>query len=163
MWALFVAWAWSQDLSQVVSGRWSPTQDRADVAALLAAAVERSAASVAFVFRPLARPQLEPQATACTGYTMTLSADLFRVQCDGKSPFEWKIGHSGRWTREDGEALEVSLQRQGRALVLDFAGERGGKKFTYAFPEAGGLLVTQEVYSPHLGVPMVWTLSYARP
>ena len=162
MWALFVTLAWSQDLSQVVSGRWLPTQERTEVERMLADAVERSAASVSFVFRPLARPQLEPQATACPGYTMTLTGDRFRVQCDGKSAFEWGVGQKGSWTRDDGEALTVSLQRQGRSFVLDFAGERGGKKFTYAFPESGGLVVTQEVYSPQLGVPMVWTLSYAR-
>ena len=81
--------------------------------------------------------------------------------CVGKEPFTWRIGATGVAER-GGEPFTVSLVRDERTLVLDFRGENGGKRYSYTFAESGALHVLQEVYSPHLPLPMRWALTFER-
>jgi hypothetical protein len=74
--------AFADDLP--ATGRFVSNQDRAAIEAELASAVERSAQSVSYVYRLVARPMLAEQATACPAYTTKLEGDVFTVQCDGK-------------------------------------------------------------------------------
>lgn len=160
MWWVGVALA--QDLSATASGAWAMAAPRAEVDAALTRSVDEAVANVSLLFRPFARPNLAPQAYACDGYTITLVGDQFTVQCDQRPSFSWRVGQTGPYTRNNGEVVQVSMTRDGRSLALDFKAEHGGKRFVYAFPEGGGLVVTQEVYSPYLSAPMRWTVAYKR-
>jgi hypothetical protein len=149
------------DLESDATGRFVSNQDRSMVEAELAAIVERSAQSVSAALRLIAKPALEDQATACPIYETKLDGDLFSVVCVGKEPFTWRVGTTGVAER-GGEPFTVSLEQEGRTLTLDFRGENGGKRYAYTFTETGALHVLQEVYSPHLPLPMRWALTFQR-
>ena len=144
------------------SGRFERAQPTAQVDQICAAAVEDAVGSLAWLIRPIARPRLKAVATACPAYRFDIQGDQFEVQCDGKPAFAWTVGKAGTWTSDDGEVMTVHLDREGEALVLDFAGQDGGKSFTYEWDTEGALRVTQRVRSDHLPAPMTWTLAYSR-
>lgn len=144
-----------------VSTRFESNQSASAIEAILAQATETSVKSVHWTVRSFARPKLEPLATACPAYTTSVEGGQFKVQCDGKDPFEWTIGKSAPFQSKEGETMTASLTRTGDVLVMDFRQEGGGKSFTYDF-SGDDLTVTQQVYSKHLPVPMTWTLSYAK-
>lgn len=141
--------------------RYEATQAPPEVQSILDAAVERSVQGVPWAFRGMARPRLKPLATACEAYLFQSGADWLSVQCVGKSVVRRTVGRSEPWVDAKGKELQSTLTRSGEKYTLDFRGDDGGKRFTYDFSEAGRLSVTQEVYSPNLAVPMVWTLEYA--
>jgi hypothetical protein len=148
----------AQDLG--ATGRFVPNQDRATIDAELSAAVQRSAASVPVIYRVIARSRLAEVAQACAGYTTALDGDVFTVQCDGRPPFTWTIGTSGRWS--DGrETFEVTSKREQSTIRLDLRGQQGGKRYAYTFAD-GGLEVAHEIYSPQLAESMRWTLTYTK-
>ena len=82
--------------------------------------------------------------------------DRFRIQCEGKPPFEWTIGRTGSWTDVEGESFTVTLSRLDQSLNLTFQGEKGSKRFTYRFGPTD-LRVTQQVSSEQLPAPMTWS------
>ncbi len=148
------------ELPADATGRFVATQSPAEVAGLLADAVTRSAESVPWAFRGFARSSLEEQVMSCPAYTVELTATTFSVQCDGRKQHTWTLGITAPFTTDKGETVQMSVRQAGRSVHLSFAGERGGKTFTYTFPEAGGLVVHQEVTSKYLEVPMAWTLTF---
>lgn len=141
--------------------RFVADQPKTQIDATLEAAVDKTVSGFSWALRPLARPRLEPLATACPAYTFHIQGDEFRVRCDGKDAFTWQAGHSGPWTSKEGETVTVSLTRSGTTWALDFSGDNGGKVFTYAF-QGSSLTVTQKVYSDKMPEPMVWTLTYSK-
>lgn len=150
------------DLAAVATGRFVAAQRPEDIERALATALDRSLEPIPWAFRGFARSALEEQATACPAYTMSFATDNFTVQCDGRDRYSWKVGQEGPFVTPKGETTQMSFARSGRAFVLRFDGERGGRSWTYTFPEAGGLEVRHEVTSRHLTVPMTWTLVYAK-
>lgn len=159
--ALWISAAIAGDLETDATGRFVSNQDRAVVEAELASIVDRSAQSVSGALRMVARPALEDQATACPVYETKLEGDMFSVVCVGKEPFTWRVGTTGP-TERGGEPFTVSLIRTDRTLVLDFRGQSGGKRYSYTFTESGALHLLQEVYSPHLPLPMRWALTFEK-
>jgi hypothetical protein len=139
--------------------RWLPTESAEATRQKLDRAVEEGAAGVSWLYRPIARSRLAPVATACPAYTFAIDGDRFRVHCEGRDPFEWTVGVTGPWTDPDGQARVVSLTRSGTSYTLVIENDQGGKRWVYAFA-GSSLTVTQEVFSPHLSVPMRWTLTY---
>ncbi len=132
----------------------------AETERILAAAVDRAAANVSWVYRGIARPRLAEVATACPAYTFHIEGDAFQVACDGRDPFRWQVGQTGSFTDPKGAEQQVELLRKGSAYHLTIKGDQGGKAWVYAFGDGGALRVEQRVFSPHLGEDMVWTLDY---
>jgi len=141
--------------------RYVAAQSDQEVERILDHTVDETVKGLSWAIRPLARPRLEPLATACPAYQVTIQGASFRIQCEGKDPFTWKVGDSGPWTSPEGKTMQVSLKKQGAAYVLDFKGEQGGKRYTYDF-SSQGLIVTQQIYADQLSEPMQWSLRYAQ-
>ena len=142
------------------------SQPREVVEATRAAAIERSVREVSWFFRGYARHRLSKVATACPAYQLVVDAPRFEVICDGKTVFHWRLGQTGTWTTETGDVVHVTLTEQPSAFVLRFdtdADGGSGKQFTYAWDQAGGLVVSQQIFSPHLPVPVAYSLHYRAP
>lgn len=145
-----------------MSGSWTIAAPADEVDATVSTALDATLDSMNLLVRTFARPYLVPEAYACAAYRTSLVGDTFTVQCDDREPFTWKIGQPGVYTRKNGEPVNVRTQRDGGTVTFDFAVDNGGKKFIYAFGDDGTLVVTQELYSPYMGVPMRWTFPYVR-
>jgi hypothetical protein len=149
-------------LATDATGRFVSNQTPAAVQGILADALTRSVDSLPWAFRAIARGTLEEQATACPAYTMAMTETTFRVHCDGRTPYTWALGKTTPFTTTQGETTQATTTLSGRSVTLRFVGETGGKVWTYTFPDSGGLTVKQEVTSPRLPSPMVWTLTFAK-
>ncbi|TVQ90049.1 MAG: hypothetical protein EA397_13915 [Deltaproteobacteria bacterium] len=125
-------------------------------------AVDEAAKGVAWAFRGMARPRLAKHATACERYIFEPAGDEFRVQCDGRDPFEWPLGKRDTFTDERGNQVTAEVTEDDGAYTVVIEGDQGGKRWLYRFGDDGGLRVTQEIFSPHMSQPMRWTLDYQR-
>jgi hypothetical protein len=148
--------------SAPVSGGWVRATPPDETRRILDEAVDSAAANVSWMYRGIARPRLARHATACDRYEFTIEDDSFRVTCDSRDPFEWKVGQTGTITGEDGRPSTVELRRNGTVYDLRIESEQGGKAWRYAFDGTGRLVVTQRIFSPHLSDDMEWVLSYAK-
>lgn len=149
-------------LATDATGRFVSNQTPAAVQGILADALTRSLESLPWAFRAVARGMLEEQATACPAYTMAMTDTTFRVHCDGRTPYTWALGKTTPFTTPKGDTTQATTTLSGRSVTLRFAGDDGGKAWTYSFSESGGLTVKQEVASARLPTPMVWTLTFAK-
>lgn len=126
-----------------------------------AAGIERSVRSVNWFLRGFARSRLKQVATACPEYRIVVRDPHFEVFCNGATVFEWTLGKTGTWTTETGDVVGVTLVELPSAFDLHFdAGDGAGKRFHYAWDDQGHLAVTQTITSPHLPVPVQYTLTY---
>jgi len=134
---------------------------QAVVQAIRGAGIERSVQAVNWFIRGFARHRLEQVATACPAYQILVDDPHFQVICDGNTVFEWTLGQTGTWTTETGDTVGVTLIEHPSAFELHFdAGKGAGKSFHYAWDDRGGLVVTQQITSPRLPVPVRYALTY---
>jgi len=141
-------------------GRWVRATPADETRRIVDRAVDAAAANVSWMYRGIARPRLARHATACERYDIAILGDRFRVACDDEEPFEWTVGQRGTITDANGRESAVELRRDGSTYDLRIESTQGGKAWRYAFDEAGRLIVTQRIFSPHLSEDMVWALSY---
>lgn len=157
---LFLATAWAD----VPSGRWVKTTSPEHTQAEIDRAVDEAAQGVSWMYRGIARPKLAEQAVACPAYRFSGEGERFKVQCEGRDPFEWTVGERGTFTDDKGQELTAELQRRDASTYeLVIEAPKGGKRWRYIFGEQGALRVEQEVFSEHLDAPMRWSLDYALP
>lgn len=144
-----------------ISGRYVYVPERSSS---VEQAVEKTVAEVNFVLRPIARSRLKKTNQPYQSITLSASADKLSITTDKRSPIVTPAsGTPIKWTREDGEVLDVSMQWKGSALQETFAAEDGKRVNLFELSADGGelkMLVT--VSSKRLPKPLVYTLVYQR-
>jgi hypothetical protein len=123
-------------------------------------AIERAVSSLPWAFRPFARPRLEGAVNNCAKVELDLASERFRARCDAEPAFEMPRGAEHAITGDDGKRYDVDLTVTDTQATLQFEGEEGGQRTTYAPQPDGSLLLTKELFSPHLPEPVRWTVLY---
>lgn len=127
-------------------------------------AIERAVARMNFVTRPIARGRLRRTNEAYERIRISYTPAQVSVVTDARAPIVTPASGSAiRWTREDGEVLDVSTTWESGALTQTFKAEDGQRVNRYSVGPDGSVLTMQvTITSPRLAAPLVYNLRYRR-
>lgn len=127
------------------------------------AALEAGIEQLPWAIRPFARPRLQGAVRNCRRLVLSLSPSTFESSCDQDKPLRLERGRSSQTvTADDGKPYTVTLALEPEEAAVSFSGEEGGQRFFYTLQPDGNLLLRQEIFSPWLSKPIVWTARYRR-
>jgi hypothetical protein len=127
------------------------------------AAIEAGIAKMSFITRPIARSRLKKANSPHRTVEITRTQDEIGVAFDGNKPVLMPAdGRTIKWTREDGEVLDVAGNWTGEQLVQSFTAEDGQRINTFNISPDGATLTLQvELRSPRLPAPIGYVLTFA--
>jgi hypothetical protein len=124
------------------------------------AVLEKGTASVSFLIRGIARSRLKKTNSAYQRIQIQRPAGEVTIQYDDRQPQHMPAdGRAVKWTREDGEAFQISARTERGELVQHYQGEDGERTNVFHF-EGGALTLTVTVKSPKLPQPITYKLTY---
>jgi hypothetical protein len=127
-----------------------------------AAALETTLEPMNFAFRMIAEGRLQAAITTCSAYTFTTDDVQMRIQCDNKPPINGALnGAPTPYTNDKGVTYSITVQKGTDQVVFNYAGESASQVTTYRFTD-GGLVVSKEIRSDNLEVPMRWDTNYTQ-
>jgi|1186.fasta_scaffold869884_1 hypothetical protein len=127
-------------------------------------AIETAVARMSFVTRPIARGRLrrtnQPYNRVVINFTPAQVSTTYDQRHAIESPAN---GQVVKWTREDGEKLDLSTAWQGGRLVQTFVAEDGTRINTYSMSNDGRTLTLHvTIRSPRLPQPLEYNLVFNR-
>ena len=127
-------------------------------------AIDRAVARMNFVTRPIARGRLRKTNEAYRQIRISYTPAQVSVVTDSRDAIVSPAnGTPIRWTREDGEVLDVSTAWDGGALTHTFKAEDGQRVNRYSVSADGSVMTMQvTITSPRLAAPLVYSLRYRR-
>jgi hypothetical protein len=150
----------AQEAQSPLVGAWTLASQQGDV---IAHAIERGTADMNFVTRPIARRRLRATNNAYATIEIRDEGGSITTVLEGRSITSPADGRAIRWTREDGEVLQVATTLRDGALVQTFAAEDGSRESTYtATPDGRRLTLQITIRSGRLPAPIVYRIAYDR-
>ena len=127
-------------------------------------AIESAVARMNFITRPIARGRLrktnEPYRTVRISFTPAQISVVTDTRDAIVSPAN---GAPIKWTREDGEVLDVATAWRGATIEQSFTAEDGKRVNTYSLSPDGNVMTMQvTITSPRLAAPLRYSLRYRR-
>lgn len=127
-------------------------------------AIESAVARMSFVTRPIARGRLRktnlPYRTVRISFT---PAEVSVVTDTRDAIVSPSNGAPIRWTREDGEVLDVATVWRGGALEQSFTAKDGKRVNSYSVNADGSVMTMHvTVTSPRLAAPLRYNLRFRR-
>jgi hypothetical protein len=126
------------------------------------AAIEAGILKMNFITRPVARSRLKKANSPHRKVEITRTQDEIGVSFDGNKPVRMPAdGKTIKWTRDDGEVLDVAGNWTGDQLVQSFTAADGQRINTFTISPDGSTLTLQvELKSPRLPAPIGYVLSF---
>jgi hypothetical protein len=127
------------------------------------AAIQASVAKLNFLIRPIARSRLKKSNSPHRRVEITQTEDEIVVTSDSEPPVRMPAdGKTAKWTRNDGEVVEVAASWTGDQLVQTFKAADGQRVNTFSItPDRTQLTLQVEVTSPRLPTPVRYVLTFA--
>jgi hypothetical protein len=126
-------------------------------------AIERAVARMNFVTRPIARGRLRRTNVPYERLVIDFDQQQVRVTRDQTAAIVTPAsGTPIKWTREDGEVLDVSTAWENGRLEQTFRAEDGQRVNTYSLDASGRLNLEVTITSPRLAAPLRYKLVYNR-
>lgn len=127
-------------------------------------AIEQAVAKMNFITRPIARGRLTRTNEPYRSLTIQQSGSQVTIVRDDTAPIVAPTdGNPIKWTREDGEVLDLTTRWADDTLEQTFIAEDGQRKNVFALsPDGGTLEMHVTVTSPRLAAPLTYTLRYRR-
>lgn len=128
------------------------------------AAIDRAVAGMNFVTRPIARGRLRRTNEPYQRVVIAHTPQQVSVTTDGRPVITTPAnGTPVKWTREDGEVLDVSTEWENGKLEQTFKAEDGSRTNIYSV-SADGRTLTMDVVirSPRLKAPVQYKLVFNR-
>ena len=127
-------------------------------------AIETAVARMSFVTRPIARGRLRRTNAPDQRITINFTPAEVTTTIDQRRPITSPAnGHTVKWTREDGEVLDLSTAWENGNLVQTFRAEDGTRQNSYSISGDGRVLTMNvTITSPRLPQPLRYKLVYNR-
>ena len=128
------------------------------------AAIDNAVRRMNFVTRPIARGRLRKTNEVYNVIRFNNSATQVSVTIDQRAAIVSPAsGAAVKWTREDGEVLDLATRWTNGALEQSFTAEDGKRVNTYTLsPDGNGLSMQVTITSPRLAAPLRYTLRSRR-
>ncbi|HEX6590143.1 MAG TPA: hypothetical protein VF039_14150, partial [Longimicrobiales bacterium] len=141
-------------------GSWTYASGQGDV---IEAAIERGIDDMNFVTKPIARRRLRATNDAYTTVEVRIVDGTVTTVLEGRAIESPADGRAIRWTREDGEVLQVATSIRNGTLVQTFTAEDGSRENVYSVsPDGRRLTLQATIRSGRLPQPIVYRLQYER-
>jgi hypothetical protein len=126
--------------------------------------INQAVARMNFVTRPIARGRLNRTNQPYQRLTIDYTSSQVTVTTDQRSPIVTPAnGTPIKWTREDGEVLDVSTEWENGVLEQTFKAEDGQRVNRYSISADGSTLTMNvTVTSPRLPQPLTYKIVYNR-
>jgi hypothetical protein len=126
-------------------------------------AIEAATADMNVLTRSVARGRLKKTNPLYKRIVITRQVVMIGVKFDERRPIEMPVdGSVIKWTREDGEILEVSARGEDGRLVQTFKAEDGQRVNSFRAEDAERLTLEVEIASPRLSKPLTYAVRYRR-
>ncbi len=127
-------------------------------------AINRATSRMNMITRPVARGRLKKTNVPYRRIAITPTSASISIATDGGAPIVTPAdGKSIKWTREDGEVLDVSTAWDGNSLKQTFAAEDGQRVNLYTLsPDGDTLTMRVTVTSGRLPAPVTYQLVFTR-
>ncbi|HYH83395.1 MAG TPA: hypothetical protein VEX86_26610 [Longimicrobium sp.] len=127
-------------------------------------AIETAVSKMSFVTRPIARGRLRRTNQPYQRVVINFTPQQVTTTFDQRRPIESPAnGQPIKWTREDGEVLDLSTEWQTGRLVQTFRAEDGSRTNTYSISADGATLTIRvTVRSPRLSAPVEYNMVFNR-
>lgn len=138
--------------------------NRAPSEKIIAAAIDPAVADFNFIARPIARSRLKKSNPMIMRVAIAQSgADLVITLGTQKPTTATPGGPTVKWTRDDGEVLDVAFAWEGATLVQSFKAEDGIRYNRYALsPDGDTLTIDVLLTSDQLKKPVKYQLTLVR-
>jgi hypothetical protein len=125
-------------------------------------AIETAVARMSFITRPIARGRLRRTNPVYNRVVVNFTPQQVSTTFDQRHAIESPAnGQPIKWTREDGERLDLSTEWQQGRLVQTFRAEDGSRTNTYVVsPDGHTLTLHVVIRSPKLPQPLEYKLVY---
>ena len=125
--------------------------------------IDAATADMNFLTRSVARGRLKKTNSLHRRIAITRQAVIISVKFDERRPIEMPVdGSLIKWTREDGEILDVFARAEDGRLVQTFKAEDGQRVNSFSAEDAERLTLEVEVTSPRLSKPLKYVVRYRR-
>lgn len=157
---LFQAAGSAQDSQSTLIGRWTLAQHQEGV---IERAIEHGIDDMSFVTKPIARRRLQATNDAYSSIELRIAQGTVTTVLEGRPIDSPGDGSPIRWTREDGEAMQVATALRNGTLVQTFTAEDGSRENVYSVSPDGRRLTLQvTIRSGRLPQPVTYRLAYDR-
>jgi hypothetical protein len=138
--------------------------NRAPSDKLIKEAIDRSVASFNFVARPVARSRLKKSNPVITRAEFGRTGSDVVVKLGAQKPSAAAPGGpTVKWTRDDGETLDVSFAWDGATLLQSFKAEDGMRYNRYTLSSDGNALTVDVLLtSDRLEIPVKYQMTLTR-
>lgn len=127
-------------------------------------AINQAIRRMNFAVRQIARPRLRRTNEPYQQVTLATTAQAVSITTDARAPISTNpTGTAIRWTREDGEVLNVSTTLEGTRLRQVFAADDGERENVWTIsPDGRTLTLDVTVTSGRLPQPLTYRMVYQR-
>lgn len=127
-------------------------------------AIESAISRMNFVTRPIARGRLRKTNQPYRTIRLSFTPSQISVITDTRDPIVSPAnGTPIKWTREDGEVLDVATSWRGGAIEQSFTAEDGKRVNSYSLSADGDVMTMHvTITSPRLAAPLRYNLRYRR-
>jgi hypothetical protein len=127
-------------------------------------AIETAVARMSFITRPIARGRLRRTNQVYQRVVINFTPQQVSTTFDQRHAIESPAnGQPIKWTREDGEKLDLSTEWQGGRLVQTFRAEDGSRTNNYSIsPDGRTLTIHVTIRSPRLPQPLEYNMVFNR-
>ena len=126
-------------------------------------AIDAATADMNFLTRSVARGRLKKTNSLHRRIAITRQVVTISVKFDERRPIEMPAdGSLFKWTREDGEILDVSARAEKGRLVQTFKAEDGQRVNSFSAEDAERMTMEVQVTSPRLSKPLTYIVRYRR-
>lgn len=159
--ALLISGAASaQDAQSPLVGAWILAPQQGNV---IEAAIDRGIDDMNFVTKPIARRRLRATNDAYATIELRIADGNVTTVLAGRAIESPADGRAIRWTREDGEGMQVATALREGTLVQTFEAEDGSRENVYSVsPDGRRLTLQATIRSGRLPQPIVYRLAYDR-
>ena len=162
LFSLFATAIASGPAPELINGHYTLNEPYETMSERRESAMEKSIQEMNILYRSVARYRLSQRPDVCEHYQFSLENQVFSILCDQSDLFKVRIdGRKGDYTSDESQDFDVIAHSEGDNVYIHFAGEDGGQRDTYQF-SSKGVIITKEIYSPHLSVPLRIQISYQR-
>lgn len=127
------------------------------------AAIESATQEFNFVTRPIARSRLKKHSPAITRVEITQDT-IISIKLGNTKPSQHAPGQpSVKWSRDDGEVFDVTMEWHGPTLIQTFKSEEGTRVNRYSLsPDGLQLMMDVTLTGPQLKRVVKYMLTYTR-
>lgn len=127
-------------------------------------AIEEAVSGMNFITRPIARGRLRRTNEPYQRISIRLGSEEVTITTDDRAPIVARPdGNPMKWTREDGEVLDLTTRWVDDALEQTFVAEDGQRANRFTLnPDGDRLELHVTVTSPRLAKPLTYVLRYQR-